>query len=126
LAHLSFNESDLYGVDLVINEWRKDGSRVEIDKSTGNQGFVTISTDNWKTNDGSLAKIELHKLIGNKGLFGIKSKWVCRLFSCPSENQSKSIMHGCVTGRTVILALRTACFDIDYNFMSKSKLEDYE
>lgn len=123
--HIAYDEKDLYGIDLIFKERSKKDMVGSVDKSHSQQGYVSISTANWKKNDGSYVTMELHKLHGEKGFFGQQTNWVVRLLSAPSKNSSSVITHGCVDGRKQLGALDRALLDVGYNFMSQTKLEDY-
>jgi len=123
--HIAYDNKDLYCIDLIFKEWSKKGMVGSVDKSHFKQGFVSISTTNWKKNDGSYVTMELHKLKGEKGFFGQKTNWVVRLLSVPSKSSSSVTTHGCVDGRNQLAALDRALLDVGYNFMSQTKLEDY-
>ncbi len=122
--HLPYDDKDLYGVNLIFEEWSRKGMSGEIDESTARNGYVSITTANWKTNDGSYVTMELHKLQGEKGVFGAKTNWVVRLLSSASLN-SPPIVHGCVEGRNQLSALDKALLDVGYNFVSRTELEHY-
>ena len=123
--HLAYDEKDIHGIDFIIGEWRKKGFVGEIDKSTANRGYISITTANWKKNDGSFVIMELHKLKGQKGLFGVKTNWIVRLLSSPNGTIASATVHGCVEGMTQLIALDKAHVDIGYDFMSRTRIEDY-
>ncbi|MDC1368812.1 hypothetical protein N8290_04565 [Pseudomonadales bacterium] len=123
--HIAYDDQDLYDIDLIFKEWRRKGMVGSEDKSPYQQGYVSISTANWKKNDGSYVIMELHKIHGEKGLFRSRKNWVVRLLSTPFNGSSSVTTHGCVNGRTQLAALDRALLDVGYNFMSQTKLEDY-
>lgn len=123
--HIPYDKKDINNIDLIFSEWKKKGMNGELDKRTASEGFVSVITKNWKKNDNSYVIMELHKLKGAKGFFGQKTCWVVRLLSSPTKNLSEVIMHGCVEGKNQLAAFDRAFLDVGYNFMSRTKLEDY-
>jgi len=123
--HIAYDSKDMYGVDLIFKEWSRKGIVGEIDKRNANNGYISIATSNWNKNDGSYVIMELHKLRGEQGFFGQKTNWVVRLLSSPSRDLSSITTHGCVEGRNQLAALDKALLDVGYNFMSRTRLEDY-
>lgn len=122
--HLAFDDKDHYSVNLILTEWRRKGFVGEAETSTASRGYISIRTANWKRNDGSLVVMELHKLKGDQGLFGTRTNWIVRLLSCSSKN-SPPIVRGCVEGRNPLAPFDRAMVDVGYNFMSRTRLEDY-
>lgn len=123
--HMPYSERDVLGVQIVVDEWKKKGFVGTLDTRTANQGYVSITTSNWVTNDDSYVTIELHKVSAGTGfLGGQKSSWVARLLSHPDSSGSSKTTHGCFQSPTQPHALDRAIMDVG-TFMSQSKLEDY-
>lgn len=124
-THLAWNETDRRFLNEILNHWASKGFEGELDVANVEYGFISITTRNWAPDDGSFVRMELHKLIGEKGFFGRKTNWVVRLFSCASYEGAFPVMHGCVCASSTFLALDRAALDAGNGFMSASRLEDY-
>lgn len=126
ITHLEWTDFDMHILEGILSDWEKRDFRGNLNLSTLGQGYLSITTANWHPSESPFVIMEVHKLRGNKRFWGgIKSRWVIRIQSCESYNGAFPIMHGCVDGPNMVMALDRAILDIGYGFSSTTRLEQY-
>ena len=124
-SHQPWNETDMYGLKLVLDDWSKKGFIGELNNNGASAGYVSITTRDWTSDDGRYAMMELHKLKGKKVLLWQTTQWAVRFFSCQSLHGAFPEMHGCIGAPTLILALQRAVDEIGHGVAGGSRLEQY-
>lgn len=123
--HRPWSDVDFYGMKLILDDWSKKGFVGELDRSSSESGYVTLTTRNWEASDGTYVMIELHKLKGKKVLLWQTTKWAARFFTCQSMHGAFPVMRGCIGAPTLIYALQYSSIEISHGIITSSKLEQY-
>ncbi len=123
--HLPWDDSDFYGLKLVLEDWAKKGFEGELNTTAAMAGYVTVTTKEWTGNRTAFVMFELHKLKGKKRMFWQGTHWASRMFTCQSRDGAFPAMFGCIGAPTLIYALQRSIDEAGSGMPSGSRLEQY-